>query len=345
MIFFHIGMGKAGSTTIQKFLEVNRSELDKRGFAVISDAAGRAAGAKLAFLDADQAAQDPISRRNGRRAKAWQARFAGRVKAAARTQHVILSEETCFDGLDDPALAKARHLLGKDTRIIAYVRRQDDLLASVWQQWLKEGETRTLLETRDALIGTAIYDYYAILSRWKAAFGGLDVRAFEKSSFAGGDLVTDFCSAVGIDPIGLVRPENQNLALDAKTSEILRRANRHLPPRPGRDRLIFALPRGGTPRTLNRVQAEGFMARWEAQNRRVAQEFLGREVLFRDPPRFGETQTAVRCDDAIALLANAWSDAAARYESQIRSLKRERRRPLRDRVERVFRQLVPAAKP
>jgi hypothetical protein len=223
--------------------------------------------------------------------------------AEAGLPRVILSDEALF-GARFPAVRRLRELtdeLARTVRLVVYLRRQDDHVASRYQQVVKVGETRRLAERVAALDLSGFYDYRRRLKRWSQIMepDTLVIRRFERVSFSGGSLHQDFLESAGVDtPLDAfqdVIPRNESL--DAEAVELLRILNllrvEQQGAKPGQidnrnviQRLKVATADGpGDTLTLPPAVLEQFMGQWEESNRAVARDFLGDPSgeLFRTP--------------------------------------------------------------
>jgi hypothetical protein len=207
--------------------------------------------------------------------------------------------------------------IARSVRLVAYLRRQDDHLASRYQQVIKIGEVRKLVDRVQEDDLAATYDYHARLTGWRRAIepDEIVVRRFERGSFRDGSLYRDFLDAVGVDasPEGR-EPASSNESLDAESVEFLRIVNIFRSEQQGLrqgirgDRLegagnVLARLRehfDGPTLTLPETQLDEFMAQWEESNRAVAREFLGDESgeLFRAPRKQSGTTSVQYLDPA-----------------------------------------------
>ncbi len=194
-LFLHIGAGKCGSSAIQQFVDVNVDGLADVGVLVPGGdltAEPKGCGMHLRYFE------DGIERSDF--ASEVERRLIDlRAAALDRGHHtVVISAENLINpkGFVD-VLTPARDLF--DVRIVAYVRRQDDFVISAWQQWQ--------IKQRDDF-----WEYYATargqvnwfrqLEPWRCAFdrSNMIVRRFSRDTMVDGDVVSDFCDVIGVDP-------------------------------------------------------------------------------------------------------------------------------------------------
>ncbi len=321
-VVLHVGTGKTGTSSIQGFFRLNRDALADRGI-LYPRSPGRSRHLKLGLSFRDEAEYDAMPAWHQMKAQSperFRRRFHRRLLeelAAARPRQVVFSDEALYT-LPDAALGRLRAFLDRhfgEVHLVVYLRRQDDHLASFYQQQVKVGETRRLAEF--ALDPGYPYDYEQRLELLVAALepAALTVRRFERSRFAGGVLEDDFLDAAGIDGTGLERGTAQNESLDAATVELLRLYNIQQVENAGavvgvmdhRDlvRRLRARPAGPV-LTMSPALRDRFMQQWEAPNRAVAARYFDDSELFAGPrerPGATETQSidATELDELLAL--------------------------------------------
>lgn len=307
----HIGSGKTGTSSIQAFLHRNRQRLAELGHLY-----PRTPGLGLSIypdsqLDGfigwhRQGAASPDAFR-----KSFRRRLIREISESGLSR-VLFSDEALYPA-PNVALRRLGELVDRlagSLRLVVYLRRQDDHLVSKYQQVVKEGETKRLVEqTRRNLAGT--YDYYLRLRSWERLLEPDEfvVRRFERDSFVGGSLIQDFLDAAGLD-IGAAAPErgaDRNVSLDAECVEFVRLLNLYrVENEAARVRLIdnrkvvrqLAEISTGPLLTLPPPVLDQFMARWETANRAVARRYLrdAHGELFRMPRRTANTTTEQHFD-------------------------------------------------
>jgi hypothetical protein len=315
-VVVHIGMGKTGTSSVQYLLAANRQVLAAHGV-LYPRVPGRARHTRLglAVKPDDELTRTPAWHRIGQPIpQRFRRRFRRKLLAeiAAVEAHTVLFSDEALFGLNEDALLRLRELvteIGGRVRVVAYLRRQDDHLASLYQQEVKVGETRRM-EEWVSLSGLAGHDYHARLSAWRDVFAPdeLVVRPFERSSFVDGSLYADFLDAAGIDIAvpELTPSETRNQSLDAETIEFLRILNLQRVEQGAEAWLINNLEvverlrqhDGGPTLTLPEATLDQVNERWQESNRSTAHDFLGGGVLFREPRRQADTTTEQRLDPA-----------------------------------------------
>lgn len=187
-LYLHVGMPKTGSTSIQWFLNNNRTLLQNQGMLypqrqMVSDAHHPVAW--LCRPDGQQRGPDGEQQ--------WVERIEGyrpiverfvRDLSTSAYESITLSSETFFRS--DPARV-AQLFEDHDVRTIIYLRRQDSFLEASLNQNTKIAGSH-LDEHEFAHQCTTILDYARWLSRWEASLGksSVDVVPFEKHWFPAG---------------------------------------------------------------------------------------------------------------------------------------------------------------
>ena len=212
----HIGANKTGSSAVQKFLSVNVGSLRELGIIVPSQrfAATRQVSGFHVYAFAELLS-DPVG------PASLTASIRTLAKAHPDAGAILLSAENLMAHPDAPGLF--RGLLDEfDLRVVAYVRRQDDLLLSSWQQWHSKGSADFWAYALEAV--GILGDWAAHLTRWEEVVSRdrITVRVFEKGKLHGGDVIDDFSRCVGL-PIGrLRRPDHPvNPSFDAAALDLV----------------------------------------------------------------------------------------------------------------------------
>lgn len=130
--WIHIGFGKTGTTTIQRFLSLNRKHLSELG--VLYPA-----------LRGKKVPHHNLVHDLGRPAR-FNAEFGTWKDVGAlvrrHPEHSILLSSESFQSLPASAIGQIQaHLRGRAVKIIVYLRRQSDLAESWYLQALKTGRT------------------------------------------------------------------------------------------------------------------------------------------------------------------------------------------------------------
>ncbi|HEX2552230.1 MAG TPA: hypothetical protein VHL98_00920 [Microvirga sp.] len=216
-IILHIGQPKTASTTIQAYLAQNRKRLAARGVlypAALGDHKATALSDLNAVDEKLTASQEQIIAR-------MQAEFSGGYDRA------ILSNETLF-ATGKSTLTRLKRVLdpfATSYRVLCYIRRPDEHVASQYQQKVKSGYVGTFEGFFAERLNGGYYEYTRFLDRWAQVFGqeAVELRLFHRKALRGGP-IDDFLQWTGIDPAGLSSPErgHANESLDPIGTEIVR---------------------------------------------------------------------------------------------------------------------------
>jgi hypothetical protein len=316
-VYFHIGTPKTGTTSIQKFLFDNREKLlEKRylypltGIQPRHRFSGNTAGHYnhhnlfWALTKDQNKVYDP-------NAGGWE--DLQREINSVQPEYVIISAEGFFrkKGFNSNQLSLVRDYLSRyETRIIVYLRRQDDWLQSLYGQQVKShgygGDIdQIIVEEKGSL------DYYNMLEPWKNLFGkeNIVVKIYEEERLNDG-LNYGFLKSIGVNVDDTRRDfqnsEPHNISPSIKSIKIMRVLNKvlgdqmsnyhrklkklyfkYLVPDTLISRFISNLPESLISNELLSIEERvNIMKEFEESNRKVAQEYLGREdgTLF-DPMR------------------------------------------------------------
>ena len=333
-IWLHVGVPKAGSTTLQHFLETNRAALAERDIVVPKGLSTFNHRKLKLFADDDDVIDNP-RRAKGmltpQKVRKFRARFEGQFRAEAAQweprSNVVMTCEHLVGITSDSGRERLRGLLdatGHQTRIVVYVRRQDRVLLSGYVQSVRGGNTGYF----DDYLGTMFDSYYRydrVLDDWSRSFGEAQmvVRPFERSQLCGGSIVDDFMSLLGISDLsGFETIPDLTVSLPGPAVEYLRRLNPHIPrwlvtgPNEERKLLLRILDRTATGEraALSEERARAIVQEFAAGNAEVARRWLGRSdgVLFREGYEPGETRLpAIDADEFAALTAHVVIGMAA----------------------------------
>lgn len=206
----HLGMNKAGSTTIQVALRA----YDAPGIWWLQ--APPFSQTQLVCLPFRANPPAMLFTRPDRKAEATDARAALETALGANDKSVILSSEFMSDFRDEADIARLVAALRAhvdEVRAVIYLRAPGAYLASVYQETLK------MLLPQPGL-GKLWPAYGARIRPWDRVLGreNVVVRPFDPKAFPGGDLMLDFAQHAGLDPATLphhVKRANESLSLEA----------------------------------------------------------------------------------------------------------------------------------
>jgi hypothetical protein len=222
VFIIHIGRPKAGSSSIQHFMDANADELF--GLGVIYPEIGKGAGAAhhpLAFARQGRSCAD-LSRGE------W-SRLSELGRRNPDKRIVLSSESLSF--VRASHIREVRALLGDvPVTIIVYVRDTSATIIAHYNQTTKLGgnldDFDTYFDRRDL---ARRWDLIERIEGWAQAFGwsSIRVRALDERDLVGGDLIEDFLSICGVSLTDLGGKnakgrERRNVSDGWKTVEVIR---------------------------------------------------------------------------------------------------------------------------
>ncbi|MBR1634520.1 MAG: hypothetical protein IJ682_05590 [Lachnospiraceae bacterium] len=306
-VYLHIGTAKTGTTAIQRFLPMNREILNRWDydhplmpfhFPRMGD--GRNAHFLTLWND------------DSKWAKRWDKGFAVIKEAAERFGHIIMSDEVLWaagaqDGFWE-RVTDGFSRTGVELVIVVYLRRQDEMAESHWNQMVK-GKPK-LSQGFSEFVTAGEYEASFPLEYDKgldriASFVGKDniiVRAYEAGQFIEGSLFADFLDAVGLSltdeyafPEHVVNtrlPENVveikrliNTVDSYKDAEVPNYFREVIRQAYGLE-MLNEIPKHKVGR-FSAEERRSFMERFEPGNAYVAREYLHRATgrLFEEEPK------------------------------------------------------------
>lgn len=226
-VFVHIGLPKTGTTYLQALLYANVDAFARSGVTVVGRHAQHyEAASELAGVRPRLAASMPTGR--------WDAVVA--EVAAARTGVAVLSNER-YSLAKPPGIRRmAASFPDAELHVVVTVR---DLVAaepSAWQEYVKNGGTRTWTEFCEASVRrpAALRNRRRIrrvLRAWPRHVPPerIHVVTVPPPGSPRGLILERFCRVLGVDPAALdvLEPKRANTSLDFVATEMLRRVNAH----------------------------------------------------------------------------------------------------------------------
>ena len=196
-VLLHIGVWKTGSSAIQIFLGRNRDALRERGLIWPAHAVRR---------DGHNAIVHSLRENDDARLD----RLLGAARAEARGRRdatVVVSSEHLWP-LDRRRLKRlAGKLAGDEVKVLAYIRPQEEMWASLYAQQAKAYRITedTPLWGDASFLGKRLVEhglyFGATMNGFRRIFGEIDVRRYDRRRLAGGDAVVDFLGAAGLDDL------------------------------------------------------------------------------------------------------------------------------------------------
>ena len=308
----HIGIEKTGTTTIQEFIQLNRTLLREQGVRVL-DCAGFSNNWKFATFAMNPDKTDDLVIREGIESiearKKWRDNFKSKLNEELASgiesdQSVLISSEHLHSRLVTvEEVDRIKSLLSpyfSDFKIVVYLRRQDKLALSSFSTYYKAGGVDSLLDRLAAQANTDLdyYDFDRLLEKWSEVFGVESVvpRIFSRKSFHQQNLLADFIEACNLsnENMNFESVDQQNSSLSKGALEALRSFNMYFPADDSvvnsrnnlnlRAKFVKTLEteHSGVPQVVSRETAEGFVNQFADSNARVAQRWFNRAKLFND---------------------------------------------------------------
>ncbi len=207
----HIGTEKTGTTFIQRFLWQNREQFPQQG--VFIPSAGRIAPLMAQYTSlpllcgAPERISDLVPR--GRQLDEMRRRFEDEIafemdSLPQSIDTVVFSSEHLHSRIKNKdEISQLKSFLDRffeSYRIIVYLRRQDEMGVSFYNERLKGGDNPESIF--DLTVDNSYYDLYGLLREWSAVFGRDSVhpRLFDRREFPQGELLRDFLDAIGVTP-------------------------------------------------------------------------------------------------------------------------------------------------
>lgn len=204
-LILHIGSQKTGSTSIQAFLKNNSDWLAEQKINYVQ--AGRTNIAHNSMIQAFRKGHGPETIDA----------IIDEIQSHPDHIHVMSSEMFFQRGFATALGASLPQDIVRQTKIVAYIRRQDKFIEAMYKQHRKNDRYR-----KDPLSYLAAHrarlNYSDILAAFARYFGrkNLVVRPFERRNFPKGDIVHDFAAILGLpslpDTVLLDQPSNASLA-------------------------------------------------------------------------------------------------------------------------------------
>ena len=319
-LLIHIGMGKTGTTALQHFFGDNRQLLQENGieypsYNTVANAHHTYSPHVPTFLPSSWKFQ---------KVKEW----APVVNGSPLSKVLISSElisNTISEKIDSFCNDLQQHFRPK---IVIYVRRQDNMIMSAYNQQIKAGTQRVDIHT----MLTRQFEKFNLCRRigpWAEALGkdNVIVIPYERGQFVEGDIRRDFLARVfeikSFDGY-VFRKKNENPRLSASAMEFKRMINNLIPDVSESNKFndpLFEYSRTHSSET-DAVFSESnilpgdirlqILRRCDEINAEIARTYLGRSdgKLFYDkePDPDLSARTSEICDDEIDRIVEFLSD-------------------------------------
>lgn len=309
-VYLCIGTQKTGTTSLQRFMVENRKALAMQGYCYPDLELGMGSiyknrnGHFLAYISEEKEKAVRIEDNQKKRRDAYKILS----ELAKEYSNIVLSDEIIWYQCNkiknfwSDMLEEFRNI-NCEVKVVVYLRRQDEILQSLWNQRLKaitsvtQNFEKWMQEKRYSWFPL---DYFEHLDKIASDIGAenLRVRVFEKGQFEGEEnsLLTDYLKTLGItlNSEFVRNVQEPNYGLSGNFIEFKRimndipeyqRLNNFL-----RTQMVTASVYQAKQRLEAKVsmfdyeEQKAFMKNYEEGNCKVAQKFLGREdgILFKE---------------------------------------------------------------
>ena len=345
----HIGTGKTGTTTIQRFLAKNRDALKKQQIFIpaneydgISTTQNGLAGNSIELAAAAILPETwrtprglwfaPMLKEGFTRAdqdRLWEKYSSGIQSNCHKDDLVIFSCEmlTHFSENEIQRVMELMVPLFDDVNVILYLRRQPEMLVSLYQTMIGNNDRiyDNVPPDIDACLSApeeySFLAYRKYVERWSVlGKDKLKIRIFDKQEFCNNDLLSDFANTVGFDMKGLERVENEFASIDSAHVEFIRLFNMHVPefltPSEFSDyQSMVRQIRSNAEKNkkayhLTRSEAQQILDQFREGNDWIARKYLGREKLFSEDvsmyPEEVESPHGLTLEKCIEIATHLW---------------------------------------
>ena len=292
-VYLHIGAPKTATSTLQSMLAGNYKQLLKQGtlypkllrhgdahHTLVADLIQTYQGHTMADLWYGDRT----------RGKAWQ-NLQEEIEQHPGIDKIILSSELFFGQtrrLEDMLADIRGRLSGHELKVVVYLRRQDQLYASFFNQDVK-GARQWAHNAYQFYQTHQIFqhDYSELLGIWSHGVGreNMLIRPYEPAQWVGGNIIEDFCSVTGIEPLGSV-PTTPNESLGPTQLYVKLCLNRVGYDKSANESVLALLQQicpeaPGNPCTyVHRGLYRQYRKKWIKVNKRVADDYLDGQLLF-----------------------------------------------------------------
>ena len=197
-IFLHIGTHKTGTTSLQYYLDKHSEELLKKGIYYPRTGWYHHSQHELAF-----SLQKMFKNKDSLQNDSLWNTLKEEINNSSVPKIVISSEE--FSLISEEAIIKLQDILKEyNVKIVIYIRRQSDLLESIYNQQTKDWKSPRKLPfeyfvKQPRKLYNHIY-YFWMIKSWEDVFGieNMIVRIYNKKMLNGGNTLSDFFSLLDI---------------------------------------------------------------------------------------------------------------------------------------------------
>ncbi|MDE6433813.1 MAG: hypothetical protein K2L07_06235 [Lachnospiraceae bacterium] len=240
-LYLHIGMPRTATTVLQKFCADNQEELNRQGYCypVMPFRYRNTGQLRTAHFMFGRVTDENGNRDMEKEQQYFKDGFQTLYHTFQTYDNVILSDEglwNCGFREKDNVWEKLKREMDANhfaTKVIVYLRRQDDFLFSWWSQRIKEGlyqECVLSWEEMTEKLPIVHLDYCEMLNNISGYVGkeNLIVRRFDRQYFIGGHIYEDFINIIGLkfSDVFKVQETVLNKSLTKNNAEIKRILNK-----------------------------------------------------------------------------------------------------------------------
>lgn len=249
MIYIDIGPGKTGTTALQHFLFANKQEIADQGFEYSTyHQSHNCVGFSTSYAGWKGKSQSDA------------VEYAEYIEKLCKQTTLIISSEhfgifcdrpfSDFSDFTESRIKRRKniaslrkHLGNSEVTVCSYLRRQDEMLISNYNQMVKGGLYSSKVE--DIKNTRLLLDYQAMIEDWEELIhpSNVIVKPYNKSKLSGGNVIVDFCGELKIDISNASHPaelfSNKNPRLSPEFLEVKRLYNMYSDNIPGCVRQSF----------------------------------------------------------------------------------------------------------
>lgn len=299
-IWLHIGIRKSGSTAIQDFLCHNKEKLLEMGYDYPTDFSPEAKNSlRLGLLRLPQCGNINHLVTNAFKAeKQTMKQMLQNLKIPEDKDVILSSENFYFVALNENLLTEFKNIILSKTKnhqfkIIIYLRRQDEILESMYRQDIQDINYKAFKFKKEYLDDPDTQNtlnFEKFINVYAKFFGkeNLIIRPFEREQLKNKNVVSDFIDIIGIkDTTGLNINLESNITFSHEIVEYLRLAKTYIPGLHKRLTNYFThinIPvRSQALSLVNPAIKKKIALEYEQMNNKIAKDYLGRNQLFLKP--------------------------------------------------------------
>lgn len=230
-LYLHVGIHKTATTSLQNFFDLNRNNLYRNNICYPEHGIRKGSGVYYHVGAHHELSQTIKSNVPIDEAYNNFKSLLDKIYSESTNQEIVLISSEVFSEDIHLELLELLFEYFYEIKIVIYIRRQDKLSLSVYNQYIKSGwnKNTSICKIKEILPGRI--DYFKTLNKWSDIFGkeNIIIRIFEKESFNGGNIYSDFMINVfSIElSIEFILPGNDlyNKSLNFNTLEFKRLVN------------------------------------------------------------------------------------------------------------------------